>query len=152
DGASRTLNVPFTIAPNTDFFLSTAATDIGAEMAQPNLVNLTIDSQDGYAGSVQLSCSVVPAGPSCGISSPTVATFPRQLVVNIAAGAAPAGSYQVTITGSDGTRSHSVTLNYRIGAYTLAMTGPLSTYGGVSDTRVFSIAWTGTPNAQLSAQ
>jgi hypothetical protein len=152
EGASRTKNVPVTITANSDFFLVAAATEIGAEMAQPNLVGLTVDAQDGYAGTVQLSCSVVPAGPSCAVSTSAVAAFPAQLNVNIAAGSAANGVYQITLTGNDGTRSHSITLNYRLGGYTITATGPLSTFSGVGDTRVFSITWTGTPNAQLSGE
>src|SRR5262249_29311301 len=102
-GGSRTQNVPVTITANSDFFLLPTSTEIGAEMVQPNLVNLTVGSQDAYTGTVQLSCSVVPAGPACGISSAAVASFPAHLSVSIAPGSAPSGVYQITLAGTDGT-------------------------------------------------
>lgn len=152
DGVQRTVNVPLTITSNVDFLLLPAATDVGADATQPSLVNVIVDQQDGYAGTVQLSCSVVPAGPQCGIAPTSVGVFPQQVVLSITAGNAPVGAYQVTISGNDGARTHSVVVNYRIGVYSITGPGPIVTFGGVSDTRIFTVGWSGTPNVQLAFQ
>jgi hypothetical protein len=124
NGIFRKTALSLTIAANPDFLLLPSSTAVGADAANPSLVNVVVDQQDGYTGNVQLGCTVVPAGPTCTIAPSPVATFPQTAVLSIAANNAALGRYQITVTGSDGTRTHSFVVNYGVGAYTI--TGPAS--------------------------
>ncbi len=150
--ASRTLVVPIHVVGKADFFLQPSTYAVAATSAEPTLVGVNVDQQDGYSGIVQLQCSVIPTGPSCTATPATITSFPTNTAIAISQNNAPVGMYSVTITGADGIRTKTASVSYRIADYML--TGPASVEIYRASGRAFydSLSWNGQQSRTLDFQ
>ena len=125
-GPAKQQAVSVTVTTNPDFALASAASLV-SRIGQTGVAGTaSITYLDGYNKSVNLSCSVNTAGPSCGVTPNSVSASNASLSVSVDAGAGAAGNYQITMTGSDGILSHQITIPYAIWDY--AVQAPVGAY------------------------
>ncbi|MCA9933972.1 MAG: proprotein convertase P-domain-containing protein [Anaerolineales bacterium] len=101
---------------NPDFTLDVAADSLSVCQTGSDATSVDLTSVAGYSSAVTLSASGLPAGAAASFSpNPVTPDGSSSLTVNVTS--ASTGSYPLTITGSDGTLSHSdnVTLNVLAG-------------------------------------
>jgi hypothetical protein len=126
-GASASIETTFTItvSTNSDFILSEAAAfpEVNAGSTGTN-GPISIASQDGFSGTVNLSCPTTYGAGSCSISPASVSTFPATATLTIHGASFVAGSYALSITGSAGSDTHSLLVPFSVGDYAIA--GPAS--------------------------
>jgi subtilase family serine protease len=114
----------------------------------PASFTVSVGSTGGYAGTVSLSVTGLPQGASASFSPSSVTGFGSS-TLTIQTGAAAVGSYPLTITGSDGTTSHSasatlVVQSGPIGDFTIAVSPTVASIGSNStSTYTVTIAPTG---------
>ncbi len=110
-GAPATKSQPLvvSVSASPDFVLTSSTPEIYGDNG---IAQITVGQQNDYAGTVNLSCAIVPSGPTCAISPGSVGTLPETATLTIAGNGVTTGTYFVMVTGSDGTRSHSLALKY----------------------------------------
>src|SRR5437660_1168908 len=118
-----------------DFFLQ--ATPLSPSSVVPGVsstATITVGTTNGFSGTVDLTCQVTPVQttgtPTCQ-PSPLSVTPPGQASLTVdTQGATPPTLYTVTVTGTSGGITHSLTLNVTVLAvtpdYTLTVTTPLA--------------------------
>jgi len=130
------LTPPFTLKvvlnPNFTLSLGGAFPNIKAGSAGTTGA-ITILSQDGFAGTVALSC-VTSYGPcSCSISPSSIsAPYSAPITLTINGSSFSAGSYQVAVQGTSGTLICSVQVPFIIGDYLVAGPSTLTAIPGGS--------------------
>src|SRR5579859_7256753 len=82
----------------SDFSVSVTPSTLVAFPGQGASYNLTINPLFGWTDAVTISCTVVPAGPRCGLDG--AAIFPGTTLMNIDPQNAPTGNYAVNISGN----------------------------------------------------
>jgi hypothetical protein len=92
---------------------------------------ITISSQDGFVGSVSLSCVTTFGTGSCSISPASVSSFPATATLTINGTSFVPGSYQVSVMGTSGVISSSLPVPFSVGDYALAGPQTLTTVPGV---------------------
>jgi subtilisin family serine protease len=98
--------------PPGNFFLSASPATVG--QGKSTSLPVSVGSNSGYAGSVNLSVSGLPDGATATFASGSVSA-PGSSQLTITAGSTtPAGDYTLTITGSDGTLVHSTTVTLSV--------------------------------------
>ncbi len=132
-GTSATQSVSFTVnvTTNPNFALSepSAFPEVnvgGTGTSGP----ISVDSQDGFSATVNLSCSTTYGEGSCGISPGSVSSYPATATLSINGTSFAAGSYSITVTGTSGSITHSVTVPFNVGDYSLSGTQTLSLLPG----------------------
>lgn len=92
--------------------------------------SITIDSQDGFSGTVNLSCVSAYGANSCSVSPTSVNAFPAEVNLIINGTSFSPGSYQVAVQGtsnsSAGTITQSLNVPFNLGDYILA--GPTTLF------------------------
>ena len=83
---------------------------------------ITISSQDGFSGSVTLTCASTFGANSCSITPSSVSTFPATVNLIINGTSFTAGSYQIAVQGTSGSITNSLPVPFNVGAYLI--TGP----------------------------
>ncbi|HUK87980.1 MAG TPA: S8 family serine peptidase, partial [Terriglobales bacterium] len=136
---ARTQDLTLNVLP--DFQMASTADLRGAKPGEvkSGTVNLTADPT--YSGTVNLSCSVLFASnpaPQCSLHPASVNTFPSSTTLTVTINGAPAGSYTVRVTGTDGTRTHTVDVPYSIDGYRLVLPNPIY---AVSGSNTFSASY-----------
>ncbi|MFZ0318827.1 MAG: hypothetical protein WAL56_06850 [Candidatus Sulfotelmatobacter sp.] len=91
---------------------------------------ITISSQDGFAGTISLSCVSTFGSESCSISPTSVSSFPTTATLTINGTSFSAGAYQVSVMGTSGSLSHSLAVPFSVGDYTISGTLSLVTVPG----------------------
>ncbi len=84
---------------------------------------ITISSQDGFSGTVSLSCSSTYGATSCSVNPDTVSTFPSTVNMIINGTSFAPGSYQIAFQGTSGSLMETLPVPFNVGDY--ALTGPL---------------------------
>ena len=129
-GVSSTPSVSFTVnvTTNPDFILSepNAFPEINAGSSGTTGA-ISITSQDGFSGTVALSCPATYGAGSCSISPASVNSYPASATLTINGTSFTAGAYSVSITGTSGSTVHSLAVPFNVGDYTLS--GPQSVAG-----------------------
>ncbi len=105
-GLSHSTSV--TLIVNADFSLSASPTSRTINHGQSTTYSITITALNGFTGSVVLSISGIPAGSSTSFT-PNPAAASSVLTVNTG-GATPSGTYTLTISGTGGGKTHTVTV------------------------------------------
>jgi hypothetical protein len=142
-----------------DFSISANPTTLS--IAQGNSGNSTISTAvtSGSAGTVNLTASVSPTGPTAALNPTSVtAGGSSTLTVNVGSSVAP-GSYTVTVTGTEGTAQHStsvaVTVTSSGGGSGITNggfeTGSLSGWTTAGTTAISTTAHTGSYSARVGS-
>ncbi len=101
--------------------------------------SITISSQDGFAGTVSLSCVTTYGASSCSVSPASVsvavppAASPTATLTINGTSFSP-GTYQVSVLGTSGSLSNSLPIPFSVGDYVIAGTQTLATIPGASAT------------------
>ncbi len=106
-----------TVSLTPDFTLTGSPTSLTVPQESSSKSTITLTSQNGFAGTVTLSLSVVPIvnqGPSAILTSTTVilsAGGSASITLTVSAkGSTPTGSYTVRIIASSGALSHTISV------------------------------------------
>ena len=101
--------------------------------------SITISSQDGFAGTVSLSCVTTYGASSCSVSPASVsvavppAASPTATLTINGTSFSP-GTYQVSVLGTSASLSDSLPIPFSVGDYIIAGTQTLATIPGASAT------------------
>ena len=85
----------------------------------------SIASQDDFTGAVNLSCPTTYGAGSCSISPASVSSFPATATLTINGTSFNAGSYSLDISGTSGSTTHSLTVPFQVGDYSISGTQTL---------------------------
>ena len=109
------------LAPTTpNFAITPNPASLAFVQGSSSSSTITLTSQNGFSGTINLSARVSPTGPSASLNPTSVtissgASQTSTLSVNSTA-STPAGSYTITVTGTNGTLSHTTTVSVTINA------------------------------------
>jgi hypothetical protein len=98
-----------------------------------------IASQDGFSGTVGLTCSITGGSGSCSVTPASVSSYPASAVVTINAAAMSAGSYQAVVQGVSGAITNALAIPFNVGDYTIAGPQALSAPPGGQGTASLTI-------------
>jgi hypothetical protein len=132
-GAPATLTASFelTVTTNPDFVMTepSAFPEVNAGSTGTS-GPITITAQDGFTGTVTLSCPSTFGANSCSISPTSVNSYPATGTLTINGTSFAAGSYSLSITGTSGADIHSVSVPFNVGDYSTSGTQTLSLTSG----------------------
>jgi hypothetical protein len=135
-GAAGPLTTTFTanIIPNPTFVLSlTNGTFPNVQAGSTGTASaITINSQDGFTGAVNLSCTTAFSS-TCNVSPASVnipANGSATATLTIHGGSLTAGSYQVTLQGISGTLINSLNVPFTVDDYSLVGSAMITTDPG----------------------
>ncbi|OLD03482.1 MAG: hypothetical protein AUJ07_06275 [Crenarchaeota archaeon 13_1_40CM_3_53_5] len=104
-----------------DFTISVNPSNLIVKQGSSNTTTITINSTNGFTGTITLNASITPAGskgPFLTLSSTTVTIAPgapATILVTVASkGSTPLGSYSVKVTGSSGDLSTTITIPVQV--------------------------------------
>jgi hypothetical protein len=157
-GAPAALSTAFTlnVTTNPDFILSepSAFPEVNAGSTGTN-GPISIASQDGFSGTVMLSCPTTYGANSCSISPSSVSSFPATATLTINGASFAPGSYSLSITGASGSDTHSLNVPFNVGDYSISGTQSLSVapggQGQANLTLTSSYSYSGEVNASCNA-
>jgi hypothetical protein len=114
-----------TVTTNPDFILSEPSPFPNVKLGSTGTSGpITISSQDGFSGTVSLTCGATFGANSCSISPSSVSAFPATVNLIINGTSFAAGSYQIAVQGTSGSITNSVGVPFYVGAYLIS--GPLT--------------------------
>jgi serine protease AprX len=107
-GLSRSSTATLLVtAPNADFALAVSPNSRTVKRGGRTSYTATISPLNGFSGAVTLGVSNLPAGATFGFS-PNPVTGAGSSTLTVKTGkSTPVGSYQLQVTGSSGSLSHS---------------------------------------------
>lgn len=120
-GVSLTIAAP---VASPDFTISASPPSQSVTGGSNAPYDVTITPSNGYSGLVTLSVSGVPGGTTASFSSSTIAASGSSTLTVYTSTSTPVGTYNLTITGSDGTLTHSVGVSLSVsgpGDFSVAM-------------------------------
>lgn len=82
--------------------------------------SISITSEDGFAGTVSLSCTSSHPGSSCTVVPTSVSSFPASATLTVQGVTFSAGSYTVGITGTSGAVVHSEQVTLNVGDFSIS--------------------------------
>ena len=129
-GVSSTPSVSFTlnVTTNPDFILSEPSAFPEINVGSTGSTgSISIASQDGFSGTVALSCPATYGAGSCSMTPASVNSYPATATLTINGTSFVAGTYSVSVTGTSGSTVHSLAVPFNVGDYTLS--GPQSVAG-----------------------
>lgn len=116
---------------------------------------ITIAAQNGFTGSVALSCPATFGSSSCTISPTTVSTYPATATLVINGTSFSAGTYQIALQGSSGSITNTFNVPFNVGDFSIAGPASLSAAPAAQATANLSVAslysYTGQVNATCDA-
>ncbi len=131
--APATLSTAFalnvTTNPNFNLTEPTAFPEVNADSTGTS-GSISITAQDGFSGTVTLSCPSTYGANSCSVSPTTVNSFPATATLVINGASFAPGSYSLTITGTSGSLTNSVVVPFHVGDYSISGTQSLAVYPG----------------------
>ncbi len=130
--APATLSTAFTlnVTTNPNFTLSASPFPEVNAGSTDTSGPISITAQDGFSGTVTLSCPTTYGANSCSISPTTVSSFPATATLVINGKSFAPGSYSLSITGTSGSLTNSVIVPFHVGDYSISGTQSLSLYPG----------------------
>lgn len=153
-GYNKTQAVNWTLTTNPSFSLTGAASLADQYPNTTPSTTFGLNFVDGYtapAGGIALSCSASPSGansPACtGFNPASPESASGTITVNLSTTNTPGGQYTMTVTGNDGSNSHSTSFVLPVKGYTLttpASATVLTTSPTASSTTNIAISYTST--------
>jgi hypothetical protein len=133
-GAPSPLTTSFTLAvtPNPDFVVTEPSAFPEVIVGGPRVDSaISINSQDGFNGTVTLGCSSAYGAGSCSISPTSVSSYPATATLSIYGNAFSAGGGDsVLVTATSGALSHSLAVPFNVGDYKITGTQTLTAIAG----------------------
>ena len=156
---SKTVNLTVVVQSSVpDFTLQFASQRLPAvKPGQSAKTTLTVQSQNGFSGTVTLTCATSAKTAGCTLTPASVSTFPAQVNVQIDTAGASAADISVSITGSSaGGNTHGASLTLPVVAFDIgAVTKPQATNPGNTATFSFQLlsenGYTGTITTSCDA-
>src|SRR5579859_2409357 len=143
---STSVTVTVTAPATNDFSISANPTSLSIAQGGSGSSTISTAVISGSAGTVSLSASVSPSGPTASLN-PTSVTAGNSSTLTVSVGASVAtGSYTVTVTGTEGSAQHSTTVSVTV---TTSGGGGNSITNGGFETGTFS-GWTTSGTTSIS--
>jgi len=128
-GSSAAVTAQFmlNVTTNPDFILAepSAFPEVNAGSSGTS-GSISVTSQDGFAGTVNLTCPTTFGASSCSISPASVSSFPATASLTINGSSFAAGNYTLPISGVSGSTTHTVAVNFNVGDYSITGTQSLA--------------------------
>jgi pseudomonalisin len=119
---THTASVTLVVNP-VDFSLSATPAQQSIPIGGTANYTATVSAINGYAGTVSFSVSGLPAGATPAFSPASVTgSGSSSLSITTTVGTTPAGTYALTITGSDGVLTHSASVTLVVNAADFSLT------------------------------
>ena len=154
NGAPATITTSFTlvVTSNPNFTL-TEPTSFPEVNAGSTGINgpISITAQDGFNGTVALSCSNTYGAGSCGVSPTSVSSYPATATLTINGTSFTVGSYSITVTGTSGALTNSVAVPFNVGDYSIAGTQALTMAPGGQGTANLTLTSTSSYSGKINA-
>jgi hypothetical protein len=132
-GAASPLTASFTVnvIANPDFVLTPPSSipELNAGSTASS-GTVTITSQDGFNGTVALTCSINTGAGTCTISPSSVSSFPATATLVVNAANLTAGAYSAAVTGASGSTVHTISVPFNVGDYSISGSQSASTVPG----------------------
>jgi hypothetical protein len=128
-GTSATPTVSFTlnVTTNPDFVVTEPSPFPEVNVGGTGTSGpISITSQDGFDAAVALSCATTYGAGSCGVSPSSVSSYPATATLTINGTSFAVGSYSISVTGTSGSVTHSVSVPFNVGDYSISGTQALS--------------------------
>jgi hypothetical protein len=125
--APAPLTTSFTMAvtTNPDFVLSEPSPFPNVKAGSTGTSGpIVIAAQDGFSGTVNLSCPDTFGANSCSVSPASVSTYPATVNLILNGTSFTAGSYQIAVQGTSGSITNSLSVPFNVGYYLIS--GPLT--------------------------
>jgi uncharacterized membrane protein len=106
---THTTTVALTVTGPPDFALSANPASVSATQGNSTTTMITVTPQNGFNGAVDLSVSGLPSGATGSFNPVTTSTTS---VLTLGAGTATPGTYVLTVTGTSGALTHSISLTF----------------------------------------
>ena len=132
-GAPAALTTDFTlkVTTNPDFVMTEPSPFPEVNVGSTGTNGpISIAAQDGFTGTVTLSCPPTFGANSCSVSPASVSSFPATATLTINGTSFLAGTYQIAVTGVSGTISHSVGVPFDVGDYMISGTQAITVAPG----------------------
>jgi len=127
ESAPITAQFILNVTTNPDFVLSEPSAFPEVNVGSTGTSGpISITSQDGFSGTVTLSCPTTFGVGSCSISPTSVSSFPTNGTLTINGASFAAGTYSLSITGTSGSVTHSVAVPFDVGDYSISGTQTLT--------------------------
>ena len=135
---THTATATFTFVDFTISATSPAAVNAGSSATS----TITVTALNGFAGTVYLSDTPLPAGLTCTATSPASVTLPPSPeTATLSCSAAAAGTFTVTITGTSGSLTHTATVSMTFNDFSFTASPTLVTFNaGSTSTSTISLA------------
>jgi Bacterial Ig domain len=127
---TRIASFKFNSCSTQNFSIAATPSSRSVNAGDSTTYTVSTTAINGYGGNIAFSATGLPSGATASFVPPSVTgTGSSVLTVSTTAGTTPAGSYTLTITGNDGTISHSttVTLNVTVPDFTISASPPSRT-------------------------
>jgi hypothetical protein len=151
--STATFNVAVVLNP--DFVLSEPT---GFPLVNAGSTNtsgpISVASQDGFSGTVSLTCSLAGGSGGCAVSPSTVSTFPATVNVTVNATGLAAGGNQLTVQGVSGANTQTLAVPFSVADYSISGTQAISTTPGGQATASLTLTstlYSGQVNATCGA-
>lgn len=139
---TRSVGFNLTTTLNPQFVMGASPAAVHARVGEPTATTtVTISSQDGYTGTVSLSCSVAPPGPACNPLQNSFSSFPANTSLTVSANGAASGLYTLSLKGTDTGGVHSLSVPFAITDF--ALSGQPTAAANTGDN--LTLAWTAVP-------
>ena len=124
------------------FTMSASPTTVNVLAGSSGTSTITVLSVAGFTGTINLSTSVTPSGPTASISPASISLSPGGSGSStLTISSSTVGTYTVTVTGTSGSSTHSITITVNVQDFTLAVNpSSLSIAASTSGTVTISMA------------
>jgi hypothetical protein len=83
---------------------------------------ISITSQEGFSGTVTLTCPATYGAGSCSITPGSVSAFPATVTLTINGSFFAAGAYSLSVSGTSGSLVHTLDVPFTVGDYSISGT------------------------------
>ena len=145
----HTANVSLTVVKPADFGLLAAPASQSVTAGNSATFTATVTALNGFAGTVTLAASGVPAGATASFNPASITSAGSSILTVSTTAATAAGTYSLTVTGTSGALLHSALLGLTVTASTggtsvpVSLTAVFNKTGIVSDGSTFTLGLDG---------